>query len=129
MKKLLLLSLFVGLFGSIANARCLVCYMVGDPSPLQFADTPVGGVSTLATVTLGMAGSIPLTIGSITVPPDFILVGNNCPATLSASQSQCQLQLEFAPRSAGSISENLKVKYHGLNVSGTVSVDLVGTGL
>ena len=52
-------------------------------------------------MTAANSGAAAIPISSIIVTPPFVLSGNSCGTTSLAANSDCQLQVEFAPTQAG----------------------------
>jgi hypothetical protein len=90
------------------------------PASLTFADQLVGSTSATQTVTLTNGGTAKLTVGTITITPDFTHPSKTCTATLAAGSS-CTISVAFAPKSAGPVTGTLTVGTNG-------TVALSGTG-
>lgn len=99
------------------------------PPLLDFGDQNVGTQSAPQTATLVNAGSTPLPVTQIgiggTNATDFSQT-NNCPASVPVGGS-CQVQVVFAPQTAGNKSASLNVTYTG--PGSPQSVLLGGTGV
>jgi hypothetical protein len=94
------------------------------PAGLKFATQLVGTASGQQTATLTNTGSQTVTISNIAITGAFSET-NNCPASLSVG-GNCQIQVVFQPKVAGSASGKLTVTD---NATGSPqSVGLIGTG-
>ncbi len=74
------------------------------PSTLDFSQVEVGATSTPLQVTAANNGSAAIPIGSVYITPPFVISSNSCGTTSLAANSDCQLQVEFAPTQAGPAS-------------------------
>lgn len=98
--------------------------LVASPSRIGFGNALVGPAGPQKSITLANVGELPVVLGSIVSPGDF-LVSNHCPATLPAG-SNCTLDVVFYPRLAGLRSQTLQVPSNAGN--SPARVDLSGTG-
>jgi len=92
-----------------------------SPTTITFAAQQVGTTSATQSVTLANAGSVALTVGTITTSANFTHPASACGATL-APHSSCTINVAFAPRAARALTGTLTV-----GTNGTVS--LTGTGV
>ncbi|HTS70142.1 MAG TPA: choice-of-anchor tandem repeat GloVer-containing protein [Terriglobia bacterium] len=96
-------------------------------STLTFAGLLVNSTSAAQAVTLSNAGSMALTINSITASTNFAQT-NNCGGSLAANAS-CTINVTFKPTAAGSLTGTLTVTDNSNNAAGsTQTVSLSGTG-
>jgi len=82
-----------------------------SPTSLAFANQLVGTTSTAQTVTLTNSSSAPLTITSIIGWTDFT-VASDCPFSTSgalAAGASCHINISFAPRTMGTLVEQVTV--------------------
>jgi hypothetical protein len=100
--------------------------LVANPASLNFAPQAVNVASNSQTVTL-TEGINSASISSIAVTGDYVQT-NNCPATLTASQT-CTINVAFRPSTEGSRNGTLTILSNATS-SPTVStqVNLSGTG-
>lgn len=99
-----------------------------DPNPLVWGTIDVGQTSGSKQLTVNNGQTVPLTISSISVGPDFVATDSNCPtapATIAAGSS-CTISLAFRPYSAGAKSE--VITFTDDAPGGNQSVSLMGTG-
>lgn len=94
------------------------------PTTVDFGQVKVGTTSRPISVTAENSGESAVSISSVTVSGPFVLATNSCGSTSFAGDSDCQLQLEFAPAAAGATSGSLTI----VDAVGTQSVQLTGTG-
>ena len=103
-----------------------------SPGSLAFGNLGVGLTSASQTVTLtNPAGADqPVIIESLVFASatNSFNQTNNCPATLAAGSS-CQIQVSFAPGSAGAISDSLLLNYVEDGQANFVLAGLDGTGI
>jgi hypothetical protein len=98
-----------------------------SPASLTFSGQVVGTTSTSQPVTLSNSGNAALTIGSISISPDFAQI-NNCGGSVAASGS-CTINVTFKPTVSGTRSGTLTVTDYSNGVAGsTQTVSLSGTG-
>jgi hypothetical protein len=95
------------------------------PSSESYGQIEAGTISSPLTITVANSslGSIP--ISSVSVAAPFVLSGNGCGTTSLAANSDCPLQVEFAPTTAGVFTGQLTLT----DGAGTQTVQLNGTGL
>jgi hypothetical protein len=93
------------------------------PASLNFGPVAVGSTSSTLQVTVQNGSSSMVTTSSFTVSGPFALAGNACANPLPAN-SDCQLNLEFAPSQAGAASGTLTM----VDSAGTQTAELTGTG-
>ena len=99
-----------------------------DPNPLIWGTIDVGQTSGSKVLTVNNGQTVPLTIYSISVGPDFFATDSQCPtapATIAAGSS-CTISLAFRPYSAGAKSE--VITFTDDAPGGNQSVSLMGTG-
>ena len=100
--------------------------LASDPGAVVFPVQLVPSSSEPVPVIISNAGTLPLTLGSITISGDFTQT-NACPAVLEAAQS-CQLSVIFRPAVVGArtgaitITDNSPGNPHRIPVSGVGSV-------
>jgi uncharacterized repeat protein (TIGR01451 family) len=96
-----------------------------SPTSLQFGSVPVGTTSAPQTVTVGNAGSSPLTVKSAVTSGPFAVSGDFCTsAGPIAPGGTCQIAVVFVPASTGPATGTLTISSDG----GTVTVALSGNG-
>ncbi len=95
------------------------------PSIENYGQIEEGTVSLPLTITVANSNLVPIPIGNISVSAPFVLSGNGCGTTSLAANSDCPLQVEFAPTAAGVINGQLTLT----DGAGTQTVQLSGTGL
>ena len=95
-----------------------------SPNPVSFSPVEVGTTSAPLPVTIANsnAGAIPVSSISITGP--FVIAGNACGATSIPGNTDCQVEVEFAPTQTGAAIGQLTF----VDAAGTQSVGLTGTG-
>lgn len=99
-----------------------------SPNPVTWGTIDVGQTSGSKVLTVNNGQTVPLTIYSISIGPDFIATDSNCPtapATIAAGTS-CTISLAFRPYSAGAKSE--VITFTDDAPGGNQSVSLIGTG-
>jgi uncharacterized repeat protein (TIGR01451 family) len=95
------------------------------PSSLQFGSVPVTTTSAPQTVTVGNAGSSPLTVSSVVTSGPFAVSGDFCSsAGPIAPGGTCQVAVVFVPTTTGPASGTLTIASDG----GTATVALSGNG-
>jgi hypothetical protein len=94
------------------------------PVAIDFGPVKVGTTSKPLSITAENGGGTPVAIGSITVTGPFVLSSNSCGTTSIGANTDCQLQVEFAPTTAGPAGGALTI----VDDKGTQSVQLTGTG-
>ncbi|HEX5234676.1 MAG TPA: choice-of-anchor D domain-containing protein [Silvibacterium sp.] len=97
------------------------------PNPVVWGTIDVGGTSGAKTLTVNNGQTVPLTIYSISLGPDFIQTASTCPTapgTVAAGAS-CTISLAFRPQSAGAKSE--VITFTDDAPGGNQSVSLRGT--
>ncbi len=104
--------------GSAAGAVSLA------PTSVSFGEVEVGTTSAPLQVTAANGGASAIPIGSISVTPPFELASNACGTSSLAANTDCQLQVEFAPTQPGPAAGLLTFT----DAEGTQTVDLNGTG-
>src|SRR5207253_2190687 len=93
------------------------------PTSVTFADQDVGTASAAQTVILTNAGTLPLSIASITSSQADFSVTHNCGALLAA-QASCNLQIRFTPQQGGNraatitVVDNAPGSPHSVSASG-----------
>ena len=95
-----------------------------SPSRIGFGNALVGPTGLQKSITLTNAGELPVLLGTIVSPGDF-LVTSHCPATIPVGGT-CTLDVVFYPRLTGLRSETLQVPSNAGN--SPARVDLSGTG-
>jgi hypothetical protein len=94
------------------------------PSTVSFGQVEVGATSAPLPVTAANSSAVAIPIGSVTITPPFVILGNSCGATSLAPNTDCQVQVEFAPTQAGAASGLLTFT----DGAGTQTVELSGVG-
>jgi len=128
-------NIFVADYGNYSVDRL----DLADPPSLHFATTPVGSISSDSpqTVTVENIGNAMLTTAGpgVVGPADFKQVtGTGTPVDCKkffslAAGGSCSLRIEFAPKTAGTLSESLTLTDNSLNASPiTQGIQLSGTG-
>ena len=95
-----------------------------SPTSIDFGQVKVGTTSKPLSVTAENSGQSAAAIASVTVSGPFVLATNSCGTTSLAGASDCQLQVAFAPASAGPATGWLTM----VDDAGTQTVQLNGTG-
>ena len=118
------------------DTRPYVVFLAGDgganpqpvlnatPARIGFGNALVGPAGPQKSITLTNAGELPVVLGGIVSPGDF-LVTSHCPTTIPVGGS-CTLDVVFYPRLTGLRSQTLQVPYNASN--SPARVDLSGTG-
>ncbi len=94
------------------------------PTAIDFGQVKVGAASNPLSITAENSGQTPVAISSVAVTGPFLLAANSCGTTSFAGNSDCQIQVEFAPLKAGPATGTLTV----VDDVGTQVVQLTGTG-
>ncbi len=94
------------------------------PSTLGFGDVEVRTASTPLQVTAANSSSSAIAISSVTITSPFVIASNSCGTTSLAANSDCALQIEFEPATAGTFTGLLTFT----DGAGTQTVVLSGTG-
>ena len=96
------------------------------PTAIDFGQIEENTVSSPESITVQNSGAA-VSIGSLTVSPPFIVPssGNACGTTSLAANSDCQLQVEFAPTTIGTFTGLLTLT----DAAGTQTVQLAGTAV
>ncbi len=95
------------------------------PASVTFGQVEVGTTSIPLQVTATNNSAAEVPISGISITPPFLLYSNSCGDTSFAANSDCQLQVEFAPTQNGLASGLLTFN----DGAGTQTVELSGTGL
>jgi uncharacterized repeat protein (TIGR01451 family) len=96
-----------------------------SPTSLKFGSVPVGTTSAPQTVTVGNAGSSPLTVSSAGTSGPFAVSDDSCTsAGAIAPGGTCQIAAVFVPTSTGPATGTLTISSDG----GTATVALSGNG-
>jgi hypothetical protein len=116
-------------YGDVGSPRLIPLTGSGTPvtlSPISvnFGDQKVGTSSPPVTVTMSNLGSVAVPISSIAISGgNNFAENNNCGGSLAA-HSTCAIQVTFTPKALGAQSEQLNVKFGGMEES----VSLSGNG-
>ena len=94
------------------------------PATINFATVQVGSTSAQFPVTVANNGTTAVAISSINVSAQFLIASNSCGTSSLAAQSDCQLEIEFSPTQAGTVTGTLALN----DAAGTQTVALAGTG-
>jgi hypothetical protein len=94
------------------------------PGTIDFGQVKVATTSRPLSITAENGGATAVAISSITVSGPFVLASNSCGTASFAANSDCQIQVEFAPIAAGPATGALTI----VDDAGTQSVQLKGTG-
>jgi len=98
--------------------------MAVAPAKLNFGKVDATVTSKTKKLTLNNKGDEPTTIGQLSAPASFIIVGDTCSNTTLASKKKCTVDVAFAPTSpVGSISEPLDIPFNGSSPSETLTGD------
>ncbi len=93
-----------------------------NPPSESYGQIEAGTISPALTITVANSGAaIPISSVSVTAP--FVLSGNGCGLISLAANSDCPLQVEFAPTTAGAFTGQLTL----IDGAGTQTVQLSGT--
>ncbi|HUO04312.1 MAG TPA: choice-of-anchor D domain-containing protein [Candidatus Binataceae bacterium] len=98
-----------------------------SPNPVNFGSVPIGS-SAQAVVTLkniGFTYSLYVTGAAQNDAADFGIVANTCTGGATTAQSQCVIELNFAPQSIGPASGTLTITDN--TTGGSQTVGLTGT--
>jgi hypothetical protein len=95
------------------------------PATVNFGSVQVGSTSGSLQVTAENSRGAAVPITSIKVSGPFVLASNACGTTSLAANTDCQLELEFAPTAAGAATGALTL----VDGAGTQTTQLTGTGL
>ncbi|MGD0478630.1 MAG: choice-of-anchor D domain-containing protein [Terracidiphilus sp.] len=82
-----------------------------------------GTVSSALTIAVANSNLVPIPISSLSLSAPFVLSGNSCGATSLAANSDCTLQVEFAPTTTGAFTGQLTLT----DGAGTQTVQLNGS--
>ena len=96
-----------------------------SPSSVSFGQVEVGTTSAPLQVTAANSGTSAIAVSSILVTPPFVLNSNACGTSSIPANTDCQLQVEFAPTQPGPAAGLLTFT----DAAGTQTVELDGTGL
>lgn len=105
--------------------------LTANPSSINFGDVNVGSSSD-QTLTVKNEGSLILTIGQITPPPNppFGIVEDNCSGANLNPTNSCSIKLSFTPQASATYSTNLQIPYTDPTLQPySISVSLSGTGV
>ena len=94
------------------------------PVTIDFGQVKVGSNSAPLSITAENSGGTAVVINSLTVSGPFVLASNSCGTSSLAANSDCQLEVEFAPTASGKASGALTM----VDAAGTQSVQLTGIG-
>lgn len=94
------------------------------PTAVDFGIVAAGTASAPLPVEVSNASSTAVRINSIAVSPPFTLISNACGTTSVAAQSDCQIQIGFAPAQSGAVTGALTLN----DGFGIQVVALQGTG-
>jgi hypothetical protein len=97
---------------------------------IGFGSQTVNTASAMQNVTLSNSGSTPLSIGSIALGgpnANQFNTSNNCGSSLAAGQS-CNIQVQFAPTSTGSMQASITLISNASNPTQSISLTGSGTG-
>lgn len=94
------------------------------PPIVSFGQVQVGTTSPALEVTVANGSDAAVPVNSIAVTPPFAIASNACGTTSLAAQSDCQVEVEFAPTQAGPAAGLLTFA----DAAGTQTVELSGTG-
>ncbi len=97
------------------------------PSTVSFGQIEVGTTSSPLQITAANSGTaaIPLSSLSVTAPFTIPANGNSCGTTSLAGNTDCQIQVEFAPTTAGTFTGLLTLT----DGAGTQTAELTGSGM
>ena len=93
------------------------------PTSESFGQVEDGTVSSPLTITVANSSLASVPISGLSVTAPFVLSGNGCGTTSLAANSDCPLQVEFAPTTAGVFTGQLTLT----DGAGTQTVQLNGT--
>jgi hypothetical protein len=96
-----------------------------SPSVLSFTPVDEGTTSAPLALTVGNSSGSAVKITSIAVTAPFSLATNSCGTSSLAADSDCQIQVDFAPTQAGPATGTLTLS----DGAGTQTVELTGVGL
>jgi hypothetical protein len=96
-----------------------------SPSVLSFSPVAMGATSASLALTVANTSGSAVPITGITVTAPFVLASNACGTVSLAANSDCQIQVDFAPTQAGPATGTLTLS----DGAGTQTVELTGIGL
>src|SRR5205814_602950 len=91
---------------------------------IDFGQAQVGSKSSAQAVTAENSGGTAVGLTSVTVSGPFALASNSCGSTSLAANTDCQLQLQFAPAAPGPATGVLTM----VDDAGSQTVELTGKG-
>jgi len=104
--------------GTVAAAVSL------SPNPVNFSPQQVGTTSAPLQITVANSGPAAVPITSLTVTAPFAIASNACGTTSLAAETDCQIEVDFAPTQTGAATGLLTL----VDTFGTQTVALNGTG-
>jgi hypothetical protein len=94
------------------------------PSTVSFGEVEVGTTSAALQVTAANSGASAIPLSNVSITPPFELGSNACGASSLPANTDCQVQVEFAPTQPGPAAGLLTFT----DGAGTQTVELSGTG-
>ncbi len=95
------------------------------PPSESYGQIEAGTISSPLTITVGNSSLAAIPITGVSVSAPFVLSGNGCGTSSLAANTDCPLQVEFAPTTAGAFTGQLIL----IDGAGTQTVQLSGTGV
>jgi hypothetical protein len=95
-----------------------------SPSLVSFEPVEVGAMSAPLPVTVTNSTAAAVAVSSIAATAPFLISSNACGASSLAANASCQVEVEFAPTTAGVAAGLLTLS----DAAGTQTVELTGTG-
>jgi hypothetical protein len=96
-----------------------------SPTTVSFGQIEEGTVSSPQSITVANGNTVAVPISSLTVTLPFVVSSNACGTTSLAANSNCAIQVEFAPTQGGATTGLLTLT----DAAGTQTVQLTGTAL
>ena len=109
----------------ISGTGTLSSQVTLTPPSESYGQIEEGTVSSPLTITVANGNLVPIPISSLSVSAPFVLSGNGCGTTSLAANTDCPLQVEFAPTTAGVFTGQLTLT----DGAGTQTVQLSGTAV
>ncbi len=117
----------------IADNANNVIRKISQTSALVFQNTVVGEASSPEQISVLNIGNQPLSLSGLAVTSNFAQVtagGAICSSSsVLASAANCTIAVDFIPTTSGTSSGKLTLTDNSLNITGTQSVALTGTGV
>ena len=124
------MTIYANIYGGqlsvdISGTGTLSSQVTLTPPSESYGQIEEGTVSSPLTITVANGNLVPIPISSLSVSAPFVLSGNGCGTTSLAANTDCPLQVEFAPTTAGVFTGQLTLT----DGAGTQTVQLSGTAV